>query len=127
MFANSTCFDEELMGKLAQGAAALKEGAILVTQTDAVPSSAFEIVEEVDVFFSRIFYIYSSSLKILQHERFSARFTFNVHVCLQVSQVSVEMLMARDSRRIFCACKCRPYRSVTSTVARTRWRGAAGL
>ena len=35
------------MGKLAQGAAALKEGAIVVTMTDPIPSPAFEVLEEV--------------------------------------------------------------------------------
>lgn len=35
------------MKKLAQGAAALKEGAIVVTMTDPVPSPAFEVLEEV--------------------------------------------------------------------------------
>lgn len=35
------------MNKLAQGAAALKEGAIVVTMTDPVPSPAFEVLEEV--------------------------------------------------------------------------------
>ena len=47
VFANSTCFGDELMGKLAQGAAALKEGAIVVTMTDPIPSPAFEVLEEV--------------------------------------------------------------------------------
>lgn len=47
MFANSTCFGDDLMKQLAQGAAALKEGAVVVTMTDPVPSSAFEVLEEV--------------------------------------------------------------------------------
>lgn len=47
VFANSTCFDDDLMRKLALGVAALKEGAIVVTTTDPVPSSAFEVLEEV--------------------------------------------------------------------------------
>lgn len=47
VFANSTCFDDELMGKLAQRAAALKEGAIVITTTDSLPSPAFQILEEV--------------------------------------------------------------------------------
>ncbi|CAN0299581.1 unnamed protein product, partial [Ectocarpus sp. 12 AP-2014] len=46
VFANSTCFGDNLMKKLAQGAAALKEGAIVVTMTDPVPSPAFEVLEE---------------------------------------------------------------------------------
>lgn len=36
------------MKKLAQGAVALKEGAIVVTMTDPVPSPAFEVLEEVN-------------------------------------------------------------------------------
>lgn len=47
VFANSTCYGDDLMNKLAQGAAALKEGAIVVTMTDPVPSPAFEVLEEV--------------------------------------------------------------------------------
>lgn len=47
VFANSTCFGDDLMKKLAKGAAALKEGAIVVTMTDPVPSPAFEVLEEV--------------------------------------------------------------------------------
>ena len=47
VFANSTCYGDDLMKKLAQGAAALKEGAIIVTMTDPVPSPAFEVLEEV--------------------------------------------------------------------------------
>lgn len=47
IFANSTCYGDDLMNKLAQGAAALKEGAIVVTMTDPVPSPAFEVLEEV--------------------------------------------------------------------------------
>lgn len=47
MFANSTCFDDDLWGKVARGMAALKEGAIVVTTTDPVPSPAFEVLEEV--------------------------------------------------------------------------------
>ncbi|CAM9133824.1 unnamed protein product [Scytosiphon promiscuus] len=46
VFANSTCFGDDLMKKLAQGATALKEGAIVVTMTDPVPSPAFEVLEE---------------------------------------------------------------------------------
>ncbi|CAN0412747.1 unnamed protein product [Ectocarpus sp. 12 AP-2014] len=46
VFANSTCFGDDLMKELAQGAAALKEGAIVVTMTDPVPSPAFEVLEE---------------------------------------------------------------------------------
>ncbi|CAM9319289.1 unnamed protein product, partial [Hapterophycus canaliculatus] len=46
VFANSTCFGDDLMKKLAQGAAALKEGAVVVTMTDPVPSPAFEVLEE---------------------------------------------------------------------------------
>ena len=49
VFANSTCYGDELMNKLAQGAAALKEGAIVVTMTDPVPSPAFEVLEEVRI------------------------------------------------------------------------------
>lgn len=56
VFANSTCYGDDLMNQLAQGAAALKEGAIVVTMTDPVPSPAFEVLEEVRtrqaVFFS---------------------------------------------------------------------------
>lgn len=47
VFANSTCFGDDLMKKLAQGATALKEGAIVVTMTDPIPSPAFEILQEV--------------------------------------------------------------------------------
>lgn len=47
VFANSTCYGDDLMNQLAQGAAALKEGAIVVTMTDPVPSPAFEVLEEV--------------------------------------------------------------------------------
>lgn len=47
VFANSTCYGDDLMNKLAQGAGALKEGAIVVTMTDPVPSPAFEVLEEV--------------------------------------------------------------------------------
>lgn len=46
VFANSTCFDDELMGKVSKQAASLKEGAIVVTQTDPIPSPAFEVLEE---------------------------------------------------------------------------------
>ena len=35
------------MRNLARGAEALKEGAIVVTTTDPLPSAAFEVVEEV--------------------------------------------------------------------------------
>lgn len=47
VFANSTCFDDDLMKKTAAAVAALKEGAIVITTTDPVPSPALEILEEV--------------------------------------------------------------------------------
>ena len=47
MFANSTCFDDDLMTKMAAAVSALKEGAIVVTTTDPVPSPALEVLEEV--------------------------------------------------------------------------------
>ena len=47
MFANSTCFDDDLMKKMAAAVAALKEGAIVITTTDPVPSPALEVLEEV--------------------------------------------------------------------------------
>lgn len=47
MFANSTCFDDDLMKKTAKAVASLKEGAIVITTTDTVPSPALEVLEEV--------------------------------------------------------------------------------
>ncbi|CAM9957987.1 unnamed protein product, partial [Laminaria digitata] len=46
VFANSTCFDDDLMRKTAAAVAALKEGAIVITTTDPVPSPALEVLEE---------------------------------------------------------------------------------
>lgn len=50
VFANSTCFDEGLMEKMARRAEALKEGAIVVTTTESIPSLAFEVLEKVNYF-----------------------------------------------------------------------------
>eukprot|EP00904_Undaria_pinnatifida_P012720 jgi/Undpi1/8579/HiC_scaffold_25.g11044.m1 len=46
VFANSTCFDDDLMKKTAKAVASLKEGAIVITTTDTVPSPALEVLEE---------------------------------------------------------------------------------
>lgn len=43
VFANSTCFDEALMARLADRAAALAPGTYFVTTTTALPSDRFEL------------------------------------------------------------------------------------
>jgi len=45
VFANSTCFDDRLMAKVADKAAALKKGAFFITLTKRLPSSHFEVLE----------------------------------------------------------------------------------
>ena len=44
-FANSTCFDEALMRKLAEKAELLKSGAFFVTFTKRLPSSSWKVLE----------------------------------------------------------------------------------
>lgn len=45
IFANSTCFDDDLMSRMAAQAALLSPGAIFVTFTKALPSNRFELLE----------------------------------------------------------------------------------
>lgn len=45
VFANSTCFSDELMAELSQQAEKLKSGAIVVTFTKGMTSKAFEVLE----------------------------------------------------------------------------------
>lgn len=45
LFANSTCFDDKLMGTLANLAAGLKKGAIFITLTKRLPSPHFKVLE----------------------------------------------------------------------------------
>ena len=45
VFANSTCFSDELMAELSQQAEKLKPGAIVVTFTKGMTSKAFEMLE----------------------------------------------------------------------------------
>jgi len=45
LFANSTCFDDSLMAKIAEKAGALKRGAIFITLTRRLPSTHFEVLE----------------------------------------------------------------------------------
>ena len=45
IFANSTCFDDELMRIMARIAEGLKPGAIFVTFTKGLNSPAFEVLE----------------------------------------------------------------------------------
>lgn len=45
LFANSTCFDDSLMAKIAEKAASLKKGAIFITFTRRLPSTHFEVLE----------------------------------------------------------------------------------
>lgn len=65
VFANSTCFDDKLMSKLAQGASALKEGAIVITTTDPLPSPVFEVLEKASPVAPRVLYILVSLLSHL--------------------------------------------------------------
>ena len=45
MFANSTCFDDELMVDMAKQAEQLKPGAFFVTFTKGLNSKSFEVLE----------------------------------------------------------------------------------
>ena len=45
LFANSTCFDDTLMKKVAASAVTLKKGAIFITFTRRLPSQHFEVLE----------------------------------------------------------------------------------
>jgi hypothetical protein len=45
VFANSTCFDDNLMLKMSKMAETLKPGAIFVTFTKGLSSKAFEVLE----------------------------------------------------------------------------------
>ena len=45
IFINSTCFDDELMEKIAEKAEDLAPGTLVITFTKALPSSSFEILE----------------------------------------------------------------------------------
>ena len=46
MFANSTCFDDQLMTDMTHQAARLKPGSIVVTFTKGMVSNKFEIMEK---------------------------------------------------------------------------------
>ena len=46
VFANSTCFDDELMSAMAKQAELLRPGSMFVTFTKALPSGCFEIIEK---------------------------------------------------------------------------------
>ena len=45
LFANSTCFDDALMKKVAGQAVTLKKGAVFITFTKRLPSHHFEVLE----------------------------------------------------------------------------------
>jgi hypothetical protein len=45
VFANSTCFEDDLVANLAEQAERLKPGALFITFTKALGSDAFEILE----------------------------------------------------------------------------------
>ena len=45
IFANSTCFDDALMGSIAEKAARLKKGAIVITLTKKIPGPHFKVLE----------------------------------------------------------------------------------
>ncbi|CAM9999299.1 unnamed protein product, partial [Ectocarpus fasciculatus] len=45
VFANSTCFDDALMRRLASAATALKKGTIFITLTKRLPAAYFKVLE----------------------------------------------------------------------------------
>ena len=45
IFANSTCFDDELVARMAKQAEHLRPGSLFITFTKALGSEAFEILE----------------------------------------------------------------------------------